>query len=153
MKILVIGLLNFIVYLIAIDYKKNHKMKIAFYNSAIHYSKDLLSYIAFNKNTAYEVFNFNKSNYCGDFVETVQTYFSNNKIFSRCLNNAELAQFEEFVNSLGKYDVEETLKNINFYKLRFEQIMEDLKALLNRKVEPIFKIIIILGIVLSIIIL
>ncbi len=153
MKILIIGLLNFIVWLIAIDYKRNHKIKIAFYNSAIYYSKDLLSYISFNKNTAYEVFNSNKSNYCDDFVETIQTYFGVNQVSSKCLNDGELAQFEEFINSLGKYDVDETLKNINFYKLRFEQMVEDLKETLKRKVEPVFKIIIILGIVLSIIIL
>lgn len=153
MKIIIIIVLNVIVCLIAMEYKKCHKRKIEFYNSAVNYAKDLTSYISFNKNTAHEIFTANIGNYSKIFVTTLQEYFKDKEFNSDCLNSVELIQINDFISSLGKYDIEETLKIINFHKLKFEQKVENLKESSKKKVEPVFKIIIILGIVLSIIIL
>lgn len=153
MKIFIIIILNLIVLWIAFEYKKANKMKIEFYNSAYYFTNDLIAHIGFNKNTISEVFKSNSANYSLPFKGAVESYLTNSKVLkSTCLNNEETIQIQEFLNSIGKYDIDGAINNLTFYKLKFEQKYELLKQNFTKKVEPIFKIIIILGLALSVLI-
>lgn len=152
MKICVLLVLNLIVFWIAYEYRNINKKKILFYQSANVFINDLIANINFNKKSVYEIFKSNLTNYNTLFVKTMQGYFINQNLNSECLSSNELNSFEEFIKSVGVFDVDGTINNLSFYKMSFEQKIELLNNEYKKKVEPIFKIIIILGLAISILI-
>lgn len=152
MKICVLLVLNLIVFWIAYEYRNINKKKILFYQSANVFINDLIANINFNKKSVYEIFKANLANYNTLFVKTMQGYFINQNLNSECLSSNELNSFEEFIKSVGVFDVDGTINNLSFYKMSFEQKIELLNNEYKKKVEPIFKIIIILGLAISILI-
>ena len=151
MKIFFILIINLIFFWIASEYKKNNLLKIELYSSLINFSNDLISQISFNKTNINEIYSKSKNSYAPVLNSIIDHYLSvsnmNNISF---LNDEESQELLDFLNSVGKYDIDGVNSNINFYKNKFDNKLNILKENQKKKVEPIFKIIIILGLALSI---
>lgn len=151
MKILFILIVNLIFYWIANVYKKNHLKKIDMYSNVLLFINDASSQVSFTKSNIFEIIRNNISSYSKNFSNILSDYADGKSLSSiDYLNKNECDEIIEFLNSIGKYDITETDKMFNFYKSKFENKLMIQKDNYKTKVEPIFKIIIVLGLAVSI---
>lgn len=129
------------------------KRKKVFYNNIVDLCLHLSHEIRFSKNDIKKIITSSKVKYCNELKEYLQAYLMQQLYSPKLLNENENIEVVEFLESLGKFDVDGELKNINKYKELFKNKFNLATQQEKTKGAALFKIFIILGLLVAIILL
>lgn len=130
---------------------KNYSKKKVFYKNITDFCTHLAQEIRFNKNNIKKIISNCKQNYSSDLILTMNAYLNDCLVVSEILTKIESNEVEQFFKSLGKFDVDGELANISKHKEIFIRRLKESEQLEKTKGMAMFKIFIILGLLVGII--
>ena len=149
MKIILLIVLGLAFVYLGLQIKKYYTNRNNFYISMLKFINILAGEISFLKSDLPSVIKSN--NFGSDVDKVLNNYIHDNKIAVGYLSDGENKEVANFLDSIGKSDVNGELNNINYYRTSFEvksaQCMQDVKV----KSNMYFKLISLCGLVLCII--
>lgn len=147
--LILIGTFCYIGYSI-MSYFKNRK---SFFNDLVSFCKSYISEIKFSKENISKIIEKFYTSYKMPFKNFLLHYNQNKLIMkSNFLNNHELCEIKNFFDQLGSKDINGELLHINNYLTTFEKFSQSASQDLDKKGKLYFKLILILGALLLLII-
>lgn len=114
MKILILIFVCAAVFYLGFCFSQYYKKKLLIFCDLIKLCDILTNQIRFNKSTINKIITDNLLNFSDEFKKLLISYYiNNNENFSSIyLNNGELIIIKDFLNGLGKFDVQGEIENI-----------------------------------------
>lgn len=137
------SLLGFLIYL-------NYSSKRKTYSYLVNFCDTCLLEIKFNKNNFKKIIEKNLDSYNQEMKKILSSYLDKEEYNSKLFKKNEVASIQNFINSLGKKDLDGEVQNLNKYRELFEQNFKKSKEDEQKKGVVSFKLFIVVGMLLGI---
>lgn len=137
------SLLGFVIYL-------NYSSKRKTYGYLVNFCDTCLLEIKFNKNNFKKIIEKNLDSYNQEMKKILSSYLDKEKYNSKLFKKNEVVSIQNFINSLGKKDLDGEVQNLNKYRELFEQNFKKSKEDEQKKGVVSFKLFIVVGMLLGI---
>ncbi len=152
MKLFLIVVINIAFACVGYFIFDNYRRKKKFYSDMVDFCGYLSNEIRFNKNDIRKIFLSLQGRFNSELEGYLQAFLNYSTYNQKLLNSVENDEIIAFLKSLGKFDVDGEIKNINKYQELFTKKLNNASEQERTRGSAIFKIFIILGLLVSIII-
>ena len=149
MKLVLIIVLGCSFIILGLNVKKHYKQKSDFYDCLVKFLSVLNQEISFLKSDLESIIN--SHHYSEDFDYFLQEYLLNRKVNLSFLSDEENYQLLQFLDSLGKGDVEREINNLSYYSIQFSDKLVKVKQDESTNGNMYFKLVSLVGIVVCIV--
>ncbi len=137
------SLLGFLIYL-------NYSSKRKTYGYLVNFCDTCLLEIKFNKNNFKKIIEKNLDSYNQEMKKILSSYLDKEEYDSKLFKKNEVVSIQNFINSLGKKDLDGEVQNLNKYRELFEQNFKKSKEDEQKKGVVSLKLFIVVGMLLGI---
>lgn len=137
------SLLGFLIYL-------NYSSKRKTYGYLVNFCDTCLLEIKFNKNNFKKIIEKNLDSYNQEMKKILSSYLDKEEYNSKLFKKNEVVSIQNFINSLGKKDLDGEVQNLNKYRELFEQNFKKSKEDEQKKGVVSLKLFIVVGMLLGI---